>query len=177
MRPGGVAFVEDRAVGKKRHAHAVFFDEHGRTRLGEIAPGEQALRPGTTVLAGNRDADAAIRAAFGAEAESAQAAVVKTVLDGFGEKIEEGDTTSSFATFAGAVQNTDFTVATNAYTSTANGQNVWKFGVDTRGRKRYLRVSASPQTTMVIGAVATLSRGGKMPSSASEAGSLNAVYV
>ena len=92
-------------------------------------------------------------------------------------KIEEGDTTSSFATFAGAVQNTDFTVATNAYTSTANGQNVWKFGVDTRGRKRYLRVSASPQTTMVIGAVATLSRGGKMPSSASEAGSLNAVYV
>lgn len=92
-------------------------------------------------------------------------------------KIEEGDTTSSFATFAGAVQNTDFTVATNAYTSTANGQNVWKFGVDTRGRKRYLRVSASPQTTMVIGAVATLSRGEKMPSSASEAGSLNAIYV
>jgi sugar (pentulose or hexulose) kinase len=45
-------------------------------------------------------------------------------------KIEEGDTTSSFATFAGAVSGTDYTIATNAYTSTTN-QNVWSFGVDT----------------------------------------------
>lgn len=93
-------------------------------------------------------------------------------------KIEEGDTTSSFATFAGAVQNTDFTIATNAYTSTANGQNVWTFGVDTRARKRYLRVSASPQTTMLIGGVASLHRGEKgVPANAADAGSLNAIYV
>jgi sugar (pentulose or hexulose) kinase len=92
-------------------------------------------------------------------------------------KIEEGDTTSSVATFAGAVQNTDFTVATNAYTSTANGQNIWKYGVDLRGRKRYLRVSVSPQTTMVIGGVAHLHRAEKMPSSAAEAGALNVIYV
>lgn len=91
-------------------------------------------------------------------------------------KIEEGDTTSSVATFAGAVSGTDYTIATNAYTSTAN-QNVWTLGVDCRGRKRYLRVSASPQTTMVIGGVATLHRGEKAPVTAHEAGSLNAIYV
>jgi hypothetical protein len=91
-------------------------------------------------------------------------------------KIEEGDTTSAFATFAGAVSGSDYTIATNAYTSTTN-QNVWSFGVDTRGRKRYLRVSASPQTTMVIGGIAKLSRGSKNPVTAAEAGALNAIYV
>jgi sugar (pentulose or hexulose) kinase len=91
-------------------------------------------------------------------------------------KIEEGDTTSSFATFAGAVSGTDYTIATNAYTSTTN-QNIWSFGVDTRARKRYLRVSASPQATMVIGGSAVLSRGAKAPATAGEAGVLNAIYV
>ncbi len=91
-------------------------------------------------------------------------------------KIEEGDTTSSFATFSGAVSGTDYTIATNAYTSTTN-QNVWSFGVDTRARKRYLRVSASPQTTMVIGGVAQLHRGEKAPTTSAEAGALNAIYV
>lgn len=91
-------------------------------------------------------------------------------------KIEEGDTTSSFATFSGAVSGTDYTIATNAYTSTSN-QNIWSFNVDTKARKRYLRVSASPQTTMVIGGVAVLSRGAKAPTTSAEAGALNAVYV
>lgn len=92
-------------------------------------------------------------------------------------KIEEGDTTSSFATFSGAVSGTDYTIATNAYTSTSNGQNVWSFHVDTRARKRYLRVTASPQTTMVIGGLGVLSRGAKNPVTAAEAGALNAIYV
>jgi hypothetical protein len=91
-------------------------------------------------------------------------------------KIEEGDTTSSFATFTGAVSGTDYTIATNAYTSTTN-QNIWSFHVDTRGRKRYLKVSASPQTTMVIGGIAILTRGAKAPTTSAEAGSLNAIYV
>ncbi len=91
-------------------------------------------------------------------------------------KVEEGDTTSSFATFSGAVSGTDYTIATNAYTSTTN-QNVWSFGIDTRHRKRYLRVSVSPQTTMVIGGVATLSRGKQAPTTSAEAGALNAIYV
>jgi hypothetical protein len=92
-------------------------------------------------------------------------------------KLEEGDTTSSVATFSGAKQDTDFTIATNAYTSTSNGQNVWSYGVDLRARKRYLRVSVSPQTTMVIGGVASLHRAEKQPATAAEAGSLNAIYV
>jgi hypothetical protein len=91
-------------------------------------------------------------------------------------KIEEGDTTSSVATFTGAVSGTDYTIATNAYTSTTN-QNIWSFHVDTRGRKRYLKVSASPQTTMVIGGIAILTRGAKAPTTSAEAGSLNAIYV
>jgi hypothetical protein len=95
-------------------------------------------------------------------------------------KIEEGDTTSSYATFSGAVSGTDYTIATNAYTAfgaTGSNQNVWSFFVDCRARKRYLRVSASPQTTMVISGVASLHRGEIAPSSASTAGVLNAVYV
>lgn len=91
-------------------------------------------------------------------------------------KIEEGDTTSSVATFSGAVSGTDYTIATNAYTSTTN-QNVWTFNIDCRARKRYLKVSASPQTTMVIGATYSLSRGERAPTTAAEAGALNAIYV
>lgn len=91
-------------------------------------------------------------------------------------KVEEGDTTSSVATFAGCVSGTDYTIATNAYTSTTN-QNIWSFDIDLRNRKRYLKVSASPQTTMVIGATAVLSRGEKGPTTSAEAGALNAVYV
>lgn len=95
-------------------------------------------------------------------------------------KLEEGDTTSSYATFTGAVKDTDYTIATNAYTAfgaTGASQNVWSFHVDTRGRKRYLRVSASPQTTMVIGGAAVLSRGAQGPTTSAAAGALNAVYV
>lgn len=95
-------------------------------------------------------------------------------------KIEEGDTTSAYATFAGAVSGTDYTIATNAYTTigaTGSNQNVWTFNVDCRARKRYLRVSASPQTTMVIGGSAALSRGEIAPSTPALAGALNAIYV
>lgn len=89
-------------------------------------------------------------------------------------KISEGDTTSSFATFSGAVSGTDYTIATNAYTSTTN-DNMWTFSVDTRGRKRYLKIEASPQTTMVIGASATLFR--NEIAVATPTGTLNAIYV
>lgn len=95
-------------------------------------------------------------------------------------KIEEGDTTSSFATFTGAVSGTDYTIATTAFTqfgATGSNQNVWAFHVDCRARKRYLKVTVSPQTTMVIGASAHLHRHERAPTTAAEAGALNAVYV
>jgi hypothetical protein len=77
-------------------------------------------------------------------------------------KIEEGDTTSSVATFAGAVSGTDYTIATNAYTSTPTR---------TSGRSTSIPAPASvtcasrlsPQTTMVIGGIAFCSRGEKAP--------------
>lgn len=91
-------------------------------------------------------------------------------------RLQEADVTnaSSFATVA--VSGTDFTLATNAYTSTA-GQNIWKMNVDTRGRKRYLRVLASPQTTMTLSAIANLHRMSEAPINAAKANVLNLVAL
>jgi len=93
-------------------------------------------------------------------------------------KLTEADVTAatSFSNVSGAVGGTDFTIATNAYTSTTN-QNVWTFNVDLRARKRYLKVLASPQTTMVIGAVASMYRGEQAPISATKANALNLVSL
>lgn len=95
-------------------------------------------------------------------------------------KIEEGDTTSSYATWSGAVSGTDYTIATNAYTAfgaTGGSQNAWSFLVDCRNRKRYLRVSASPQTTMIIAGAALLFRGEQLPATAAKANVLNLIAV
>lgn len=93
-------------------------------------------------------------------------------------KLQECDTTvaTSFANVSGAVGGTDFTIATNAYTSTTN-QNIWKFNVDCRARKRYLKVIASPQTTMIIAGVANLLRGEQAPINATKANVLNLVEI
>ena len=88
--------------------------------------------------------------------------------------LQESDTTSGFANISGLVSGTDFTIATNAYTTTTN-QNVCKFNIDCRARKRYLQVKASPQTTMVIAGVANLHRGEQAPITASKANALNLV--
>lgn len=91
-------------------------------------------------------------------------------------KLQESATTdaTNFADIAAA--GTQFTIATNAYTSTA-GQNVWSFKVDGRGRKRYLRVLASPQTTMVIAGTAKLARAKQALVTAAGQGALNVVNV
>ena len=94
-------------------------------------------------------------------------------------KLQECDTTvtSSFADVTGARSGTDFTIATNAYTSTTN-QNVWMFRVNLGPpRKRYLAVVASPQTTMVMAAVAMLGRAEQAPDSAANADCLNVVTL
>lgn len=92
--------------------------------------------------------------------------------------LKEADVTnvSSFANVSGGLGGTDFTIATNAYTSTTN-QNVWAFNVDCRARKRYLKVFASPQTTMVIGSVAVLGRLESAPTNAAQAVALNVVTI
>ena len=78
--------------------------------------------------------------------------------------LSEGDTTSSYA--AVKTGDTDFTIA-NA--STSVDQVVAQFRVDMRGRKRHLKITASPLTTQTIWAHATMFRGNIEPVIAADA--------
>lgn len=92
---------------------------------------------------------------------------------GTNNKIEEGDTTSSVATFAGYVQGTDWTGST-ATASTANA--FVAYAIPLVGRKRYLKVTASQGATAVSSIiVAELSRPADGVNSTSEAGANNGV--
>jgi len=74
--------------------------------------------------------------------------------------LESDDTVVTNAvTVSGFVGDTDWTIP--AAVTTGN----WgiKFGVDTRGRKRYLRLAVSPLTTQVITAICNLSLGEELP--------------
>lgn len=98
-----------------------------------------------------------------------------TVSSGTNNKVEEGDTTSSYATFAGYVQGTDWNGSTTT-NSTALAKAI--YAVDLRGRKRYLKVTAT-YATGSIGAVimAELSNPADGVSEAAAAGAANAVGV
>jgi hypothetical protein len=98
-----------------------------------------------------------------------------TVSSGTNNKVEEGDTTSSYATFAGYVQGTDWTGSTTT-NSTALAKAI--YAVDLRGRKRYLKVTAT-YATGSIGAVimAELSNPADGISETAAAGAANAVGV
>ena len=88
-------------------------------------------------------------------------------------KLEEGDTTSSYATFAGYIQGTDWTGA-----SVTNLTSLAKiiYNVDLRGRKRYLKTTFT-QGTAAPGVVimAELSNPADGVSEAAAAGAANAV--
>lgn len=96
-----------------------------------------------------------------------------TVSSGTNNKVEEGDTTSSYATFAGYVQGTDWSGSATT-NSTALAKAI--YAVDLRGRKRYLKVTAT-YTTGSIGAVimAELSNPADGISDTAAAGAANAV--
>jgi len=84
-------------------------------------------------------------------------------------KLQQSDTTdaTNFADLSGAVGDTDFTipqVGTN--TSTISS---YKFNVDMRHRKRYLRLLVTPITTQSFTAVANLFRGERSASNATDA--------
>ena len=98
-----------------------------------------------------------------------------TVSSGTNNKVEEGDTTSSYATFAGYVQGTDWNGSTTT-NSTALAKAI--YAVDLRGRKRYLKVTAT-YVTGSIGAVimAELSNPADGISETAAAGAANAVGV
>jgi hypothetical protein len=94
-------------------------------------------------------------------------------------KIQESDTTvvTSFVDVVGfrggsaAATNVDFVVAVGKTT----GINAYKFNVDTRNRKRYLNVVASPTTAQTFEVTANGFRAEQAPNTAAKAGVLNLV--
>jgi hypothetical protein len=80
-------------------------------------------------------------------------------------KLEESDNNSSYSSvFVGG---TDFTIPTPSSTS---AETVVRMDVDCRGKKRYLKVTATPYTTGTVFTVARLGKGNDGPVSASAKG-------
>lgn len=84
-------------------------------------------------------------------------------------KVEEADDDSAYSNVAGFVGGTDLTIPTVANTAVAS---VVKLDLDTKTRKRYLKVSVCPSTSSAIAVAITgrLSRGDSAPTTAAEAG-------
>lgn len=98
-----------------------------------------------------------------------------TAVTGTNNKIEDGDTTSTYATFAGQISGTDWTVAT-ATNSTALAKVI--YNVDLRGRKRYLKVTAGlAATATCVAIVGELSNPSDGVSDAASAGAANLSQV
>jgi hypothetical protein len=111
---------------------------------------------------------------IGIDVVASTANVVSNTLNVLAVAESDDTVVTNFAAVTGMDGGTGFTIATNAYTNTAS-QNLWSFRIDGRKRKRYLKVSASPQTTMVIAGIAHLHRGKEAPITASDANALNIV--
>lgn len=86
-------------------------------------------------------------------------------------KLSESDDTvvTNFANVSGFVGGSDFTIPNAITAATSISQPFATFNVDLKGRKRYLKLSVSPQTTQVVNAVATLTRAEQTPSTSSQA--------
>lgn len=81
-------------------------------------------------------------------------------------KIEESDDNSSYSNVTGLVGGTDFTIPVVSDTASAA---VVKMDVDTKAKKRYLKVTATPAVSVNTVVSARLSRG-DAPTAATEAG-------
>jgi hypothetical protein len=94
---------------------------------------------------------------------------------GTANKIEEGDTTSAFATFAGVASGTDWTPSTST-NSTAVAK--MQYNIDLRGRKRYLKVTCGiGATNFALTLAADLSYPQDGISSATDAGAHTAFGI
>lgn len=87
--------------------------------------------------------------------------------------LQESDDTnaSNFASVTGFVGDTDWTVPA-MITATSNGNNIIRFDVDLRARKRYLRLKISPVTTQEMAYNIRLSRAEQSPTTTTQAGVL-----
>lgn len=82
-------------------------------------------------------------------------------------KLQECDTSNgTFADVSGTVGDTDWTIPA-ASTSAAQG---YKFNLDLRHRKRYLKLSITGLTTQTFHAIANLFAGERVPVNATDAG-------
>jgi hypothetical protein len=84
-------------------------------------------------------------------------------------KVEESDDNSSYSPVTGLTGGTDFTIPAVADTAATS---VVKLDVDTKAKKRYLKVTATPSTSVPVAITGRLSRGAEAPATASEAGVL-----
>ena len=100
-------------------------------------------------------------ASFGVMRASNASTVFASVL-----KIEESDDNSSYSNVTGLVGGTDFTIPV---VSDTNSAAIVKLDVDTKARKRYLKVTATPAVSVNTVVTARLSRG-DAPTTATEAG-------
>jgi hypothetical protein len=89
-------------------------------------------------------------------------------------KLQEADDTNS-TSFADITAFATPTVPNANTAATAVLQNNYKFNVDARARKRYLRTQYSPQTTQTVTVVANLGRGENSPVTAAKANAMTLV--
>ena len=89
-------------------------------------------------------------------------------------KLSESDTTdatnySDVTQFVGGGAG-GWTIPAAITAATATVQNDYRFTIDLRARKRYIKLSISPRTTQVISAVVNLGRAENAPVTAAKAG-------
>jgi hypothetical protein len=82
-------------------------------------------------------------------------------------KVEQSDDNSTYSAVTGLTGGTDFTIS--AVTDT-NNPAIYKIDVDTKVKKRYLKLTVTPSVSVNVAAVARLSKAEQSPVSASEAG-------
>lgn len=82
-------------------------------------------------------------------------------------KVEDSNDNVTFGAVSGLTGGTDFSIAAVSDTSSAS---LYKIDVDTKARKRYLKLTVTPSASINVTACARLSRGENAPSTAAEAG-------
>ncbi len=81
--------------------------------------------------------------------------------------LESDDTVvSNFATVSGFVGDTDWTIPV----ADISNSTAFKFNVNLLGRKRFLRLSITPTTTMIVKGAANLHRASETPINTTKAG-------
>jgi len=85
-------------------------------------------------------------------------------------KVEEGDTTSSYANVTALVGDGAGGFTIPAAAGSTSTTDIVKLDVDCRARKRYLKVSYTPGASATCGLVACLSRAEVSPENAAAAG-------